>query len=41
VVDIAGHAVSDPSVERSLRTVVRLRNDWVRFDPATAQACPA
>jgi type IV pilus assembly protein PilW len=41
VVDIAGHAVSDPSVERSLRTVVRLRNDWVRFNAAAAQACPA
>lgn len=41
VVDITGHAVSDPSVERSLRTVVRLRNDWVRFNAAGAQACPA
>jgi type IV pilus assembly protein PilW len=34
-IDIAGRAVSDPSVERSVREVVRLRND------ATAGACPA
>jgi len=37
VVDITGQAVSDPAVKRSLRSVVRLRNDWV--DPA--KACPA
>ena len=44
-VDIAGEAASDPSVKRSLRTVVRLRNDMVEFhapDPALppTQACP-
>jgi type II secretory pathway component PulJ len=37
VVDITGEAVSDPAVKRSLRSVVRLRNDWV--DPT--KACPA
>jgi len=42
VVDIAGHAVSDPRVERSVRSVVRLRNDWVRFNVAGSPtlACP-
>jgi len=43
-VDIEGEATSDPSVKRSLRTVVRLRNDLVQFrvpDPAApTQACP-
>lgn len=34
-VDIAGEAVADTAVKRSLRTVVRLRND------ATSGACPA
>ena len=34
-VDISGEAASDPSVKRSLRTVVRLRNDLVQG------ACPA
>ena len=41
-VDIDGEAVSDPSVKRSLNTVVRLRNDLVQFHiaGAPAQACP-
>jgi type IV pilus assembly protein PilW len=34
-VDIAGEAVADAAVKRSLSTVVRLRND------ATSGACPA
>lgn len=40
--DIEGEAASDPSVKRSLRTVVRLRNDLVRFHAAgvPAQVCP-
>jgi type IV pilus assembly protein PilW len=44
IVDISGEAVSDPSVRRSLRTEVRLRNDRVDFHiPAGAptQACPS
>lgn len=46
VVDVAGHAVADPSVARSVRTVVRLRNDWVQLyvpgPPGQAnRACPA
>lgn len=44
VIDIAGEAVSDPSVKRSLRTEVRLRNDAVTFNvpdaAAPTQACP-
>ena len=43
-VEIEGEAASDPSVKRSLRSVVRLRNDLVQFkvpDPdAPTQACP-
>ena len=45
-VAITGEAVSDPSVKRTLRTVVRLRNDLVEFnmkDPTGAplpQVCP-
>ncbi|HMO48583.1 MAG TPA: hypothetical protein PKB14_21475 [Rubrivivax sp.] len=45
-VAITGQAVSDPSVQRSLRTVVRLRNDLVEFNMKDAsgaplpQACP-
>jgi prepilin-type N-terminal cleavage/methylation domain-containing protein len=38
VVDISGEAVVDPAVKRSLRSVVRLRNDQV--GPPTL-ACPA
>ena len=44
VVDITGEAVADPAVRRSLRSVVRLRNDLVRFKVpdaiAPTQACP-
>lgn len=43
-VAIEGEAVSDPSVKRRLDTVVRLRNDLVKFnapDPAApTQVCP-
>jgi len=39
VVEIAGEAVSDPTVKRSLRSVVRLRNDLVTSDPSAD--CPA
>lgn len=39
VVEITGHAATDASVVRSIRSVVRLRNDEVQFsDPA--QICP-
>jgi len=44
VITIAGQAVSDPAVERSLRSIVRLRNDSVQFNANPAdpdQACPA
>jgi len=45
VVDITGQAVVDPAVQRSLRSVVRLRNDLVQFKvpnaAAPTQACPA
>jgi prepilin-type N-terminal cleavage/methylation domain-containing protein len=42
-ISISGTAVSDPSVQRTLRTAVRLRNDLIQFnDPANpAQFCPA
>ena len=39
-IDIAGEAVADPTVRRTLRTVVRPRNDLVAFHAAGA-ACPA
>jgi type IV pilus assembly protein PilW len=40
-IEITGQAVSDPSVQRSIRSIARLRNDWIRFnqpnpDPALA-----
>lgn len=42
VVEITGVAVSDPSVKRSIRSEVRLRNDAINFnDPAhPTRACP-
>lgn len=43
VIDIAGEAVADPAVQRTLRTVVRLRNDALRFGVIPGQpgqACP-
>ena len=40
VVDITGQAVVDPAVQRSLRRVVRLRNDLFAAD-APPQTCPA
>ena len=39
-VDITGQAVSDPQVQRRLRTNVRLRNDLVRFDNPANPICP-
>lgn len=41
VIDIAGEAAADPAVRRSLRTVVRPRNDLVASHEAGAPACPA
>jgi type II secretory pathway component PulJ len=43
LVEITGHARSDTAVQRTLRSDVRLRNDWVRFNDAAhpTQACPA
>jgi prepilin-type N-terminal cleavage/methylation domain-containing protein len=43
VVEITGQAVSDPAVVRSIRSVVRMRNDGVAFNDAGAPtlACPA
>ena len=41
---IRGHAVGDPQTVREIRSRVRLRNDWVQFQPngsAPQQACPA
>lgn len=43
---IRGHAAGDPQAVRELRSHVRLRNDWVRFNTAAVgatppQACPA
>lgn len=42
VIYIAGESVSDPAVQRSLRTNVRLRNDLIRYnDPLNpTQICP-
>ena len=41
-ITITAEAVSDPKVERTIRSRVRLRNDAVVFDPAlpASQACP-
>ena len=44
VVTLTGQAVSDASVQRTLRSTVRLRNDRIQFnaDPADPnQSCPA
>lgn len=41
VIDIAGEAAADPAVRRTLRTVVRPRNDLVVFDAAATSACPS
>jgi type II secretory pathway component PulJ len=43
VVRIAGQAAGDASIQRSIESTVRLRNDWVGFnDPLNpAQVCPA
>lgn len=42
-VEITGHARSDAAVQRTMRSAVRLRNDWVRFNDAAQPtlACPA
>jgi type II secretory pathway pseudopilin PulG len=37
--NLTGQSATDPSVVRTLRTQVRLRNDWVRFNGA--QVCPS
>jgi type IV pilus assembly protein PilW len=41
-IEVTGQAVSDPSVVRTLRTRVRLRNDDITFDPTGAGGplCP-
>lgn len=41
-VSIAGESASDASIKRSVRTSVRLRNDWVQFNDAAhpTQVCP-
>ena len=41
-VDISAEAVSDEAVQRSIRSTVRLRNDWVQFtDPLNPdRVCP-
>ena len=43
LVEITGHARSDAAVQRTMRSAVRLRNDWVRFNDTAhpTQACPA
>ena len=42
-VDISAQSRSDPAVQRTMRSVVRVRNDLVQFDEALPpnQACPA
>lgn len=41
-IEISASAASDPNVVRSLRTKVRLRNDWIRFTDAANpnRVCP-
>jgi len=43
LVEITGHARGDAAVRRTMRSTVRLRNDWVRFNDAAQPtlACPA
>jgi type IV pilus assembly protein PilW len=42
VVDINAEAVGNPSIQRSIRSTVRLRNDWVKFNDALnpERVCP-
>lgn len=42
VVQIDGHARNDAAVQRTIRSEVRLRNDWLRFNDAAnpTQVCP-
>ena len=40
VVTIAGTAVSDPTVNRTVTSRVRLRNDGVTFNLSATQVCP-
>lgn len=43
LVEIGGRARNDAAVQRTIRSEVRLRNDWVRFNDAAnpSQVCPA
>ena len=43
VITITAEARNDPTVQRSMTSRVRLRNDWVRFNPVAAPTtvCPA
>lgn len=40
VVTITGESVSDPSVQRTISSRVRLRNDAVRFNVSATEVCP-
>lgn len=42
IVTLVGEAVSDPSVQRTITSNVRLRNDWVQFNDAAnpLRMCP-
>jgi type IV pilus assembly protein PilW len=42
VIDIAAQSTSDAAVQRSIRSQVRVRNDWLRFNDAANpnQVCP-
>ena len=40
-IDITGQSALDASVQRSVRTIVRLRNDHVAPAPGSASLCPA
>ena len=41
VVTITGHSVSDSSIERSVTSRVRLRNDQVQYDAVSGVVCPS